>query len=193
MRKIPAALVTPARIYFRIRRRVYLLRYRNLSIGAGAMILGKLEIRGKTKVEVGPGVRILGHVRISGGGNVQIGEDTRLNGCWIIASTRVRIGKLCRIADCGITDNDYHNLHPKDRHKTATPKTRAPIAIDDNVWIGLRAIILKGTSIGRDSVVGAGSVVKGAVPVGVVVAGNPATVIKRFDYDKCDYDGFELS
>jgi hypothetical protein len=49
-----------------------------------------------------------------------------------------------------------------------------------NTWVGARAIVLKGTTIGDDSVVGSGSVVRGEVPAGVVVAGNPAVVVKTF-------------
>ena len=55
----------------------------------------------------------------------------------------------------------------------------APITIGDRVWIGCRAIILAGVTIGEGSVVAAGSVVTRDVPPGTLVAGNPAKVIRE--------------
>ena len=54
----------------------------------------------------------------------------------------------------------------------------APITIEDNVWLGGGVVVLPGVTIGRDSVVGAGSVVTRDVPPGVVVVGNPARVVR---------------
>ena len=55
-----------------------------------------------------------------------------------------------------------------------------PVKIADNVWIGMNAIILKGVTIGENSVVAAGAVVTKSVPANTVVAGNPAVVVKTF-------------
>jgi acetyltransferase-like isoleucine patch superfamily enzyme len=57
------------------------------------------------------------------------------------------------------------------------------VTISDNVWVGLSALVLKGSTVGKDSVVGAGSVVRGQVPPGVVVAGDPPQILKRFKAD----------
>ena len=51
--------------------------------------------------------------------------------------------------------------------------------IEDNVWVGARSVLLPGASIGRDSVIGAGSLIDGPVPPGVVMAGNPARIAAR--------------
>jgi acetyltransferase-like isoleucine patch superfamily enzyme len=59
------------------------------------------------------------------------------------------------------------------------PLKTAPVIIEDNVWIGMNAVILKGVTIGENSVVAAGAVVSKSVPANVVVAGNPAVIVKE--------------
>ena len=120
-----------------------------------------------------------GLVRISGGGDVQIGDNTLLNGCWVVSASEVSIGQDCLISDCGITDTDYHNLEPELRHAPAGDRSVRRVQLGCNVWVGAQAIVLKGSSIGKDSVVGAGAVVRGTVPERVLVAGNPAVVVKN--------------
>lgn len=56
-----------------------------------------------------------------------------------------------------------------------------PIKIEDNVWIGGGAIILPGVTIGRNSVIGAGSVVTRSIPADCVAVGNPCRVIKHIE------------
>jgi acetyltransferase-like isoleucine patch superfamily enzyme len=92
----------------------------------------------------------------------------------------------------GIADSDFHPLDPAQRLQDALalapylegrpqrPKLRtAPVRIRDNVWIGMGAVILKGVEIGENSVVAAGAIVTKSVPPNVVVAGNPAVVVKQ--------------
>src|SRR5438477_1526329 len=67
----------------------------------------------------------------------------------------------------------------KDRPPRPKLETR-PVKISDNVWIGMNAIILKGVTIGENSVVAAGAVVTKSVPANCIVAGNPAAVVKTF-------------
>ncbi|WP_319458210.1 MULTISPECIES: acyltransferase [unclassified Mycobacterium] len=176
------AVRTLARMWFAVCRRYYLLRYRRLEAGPGVVITGRLRLVGATRLSIGANSVIRQSVRVDGGGEVVIGESTRLNGdCWIGATTVVTIGDWCLISDCAIFDNDFHNVAPAERHLPPRPEVAAPIVIGDNVWIGTRALVTKGSVIGDDSVVGAGAVVRGEVPAGVVVIGNPATVVRRFD------------
>lgn len=173
-------MMAVARVVFAARRGWCRVRYPGLSMGKGVMIIGRLRLRNGTKVHLGDHVRIRRTVRITGGGSVTIGARSRLNGTWIVASENVEIGEGCLVADCGITDTDFHNLPPEDRHKDPTELTRNPVSIGRNAWIGLGALVLKGSRIGDNSVVGAGAVVRGAVDPEVVVTGNPARVVKRF-------------
>ena len=85
---------------------------------------------------------------------------------------------------CLITDTDSHPLNWEDRLHNDDSKTKSkPIIIEDNVFIGARSIVLKGVTIGRGSVIGAGSVVIHSVPSNVVACGNPARVIKKLNTD----------
>ena len=70
------------------------------------------------------------------------------------------------------------NLILKDKKSIFIDKT---VKIGNNVFIGARTIILPGTTIGDNTIIGAGSVVKGNIPSGVIVAGNPARVIKSIE------------
>ena len=111
---------------------------------------------------------------------IEIGDNTRINGASIHAVERITIGKNCLIAaNVTIVDSDGHGLRPDERY-LVNPSAR-PVIIEDNVWIGLNSIILKGVRIGANSVVGAGSVVSRDVPSNCIVSGNPAQVVKTFD------------
>ena len=76
-----------------------------------------------------------------------------------------------------VLDSDFHEIDPEKR-VGGNPKT-GKVVIGDNVWIGDRVMILKGTAIGKNSVVAAGSVVSGEFPANVVIGGVPARVIRE--------------
>ncbi|MEI6285442.1 MAG: DapH/DapD/GlmU-related protein [Bacillota bacterium] len=119
-------------------------------------------------------------------GIIEIGENTHLNGVSITAYKNVKIGRDCQIASATfITDTDFHPVDPVERLKQVTKKpfnldtvNKKEVIIGDNVWIGWGAIILKGVEIGNNSIVAAGSVVTGKFPDNVIIAGNPAKVVK---------------
>lgn len=126
-------------------------------------------------------------------GTCSIGDFTLLNGAIIMAEERVEIGSHCLIAwNVGIADSDFHPIAPAERRTDAEalapffenrpPRpslVAAPVVIADNVWIGMNAIVLKGVTIGENSVIAAGAVVSKSVPANVVVAGNPAVVVRE--------------
>ncbi len=111
------------------------------------------------RLEVGPGARL------------EIGNGTYLNRNTLVhASTYVRIGADCKVSwDVVIMDTDMHAIPGKDSER--------PVVIEDDVWIGCRAIILKGVRIGRGAVIAAGSVVTKDVLPGTAVGGVPARQI----------------
>ena len=126
-------------------------------------------------------------------GHCTVGDFTLLNGALIMAEDRIEIGSHCLVSwNVGIADSDFHPLEPAQRRIDAQaiapffkdrpprPKLKtAPVIICDNVWIGMNATILKGVTIGENSVVAAGSVVTKNVPPNTVVAGNPAVPVKQ--------------
>lgn len=178
--RLPAPIRPLARAVLAALRTFYRLRHpRTLVCGDDVVILGRLKIAQGTHLVLGDRVRVRGRVIVNGGGVVTVGPDTLLNGCWIGARTSVTVGAGCLISDCDITDSDFHNLDPARRHLPADERAQRPVTLEDNVWVGAHALVLKGSTVGRNSVVGAGAVVRGEVPSDVVVVGNPAQVVKH--------------
>ncbi|MGA8210767.1 MAG: acyltransferase [Nocardioidaceae bacterium] len=180
VRELSGPRAVAAGVVFALKRRWYAARYPTLEMGRHVKFVGRLRLRGGTRLVLGDNVRLRKQVRVNGGGTVTVGADTLLNGCFLISATEITIGPRCLVSDAGILDNDFHNLPPALRHEPPTELTRAPVHIEENVWIGAHALVLKGVRIGRDSAVGAGAVVRADVPAQCVVSGNPATVVKRF-------------
>lgn len=124
------------------------------------------------------------------GSEIAIGDDVGMSGCSITAMERIVIGDEVLIGSgVLIVDSDLHPIDPAGRRYSKKGVQTAPVVIRDNVFIGARAIILKGAEVGEGSVIGAGSVVSRSVPPYSVVAGNPARIVKRIDI-ACD--GHEL-
>lgn len=116
------------------------------------------------------------------GGKVEIGDGFGISGSTIYSTSSITIGKNATIgANCKIIDNDFHPLDPEQRRLGLNEEhtKRQPIKIGDNCFIGMNSIILKGTTLGNNVVVGAGSVVHGSFPDNCIIAGNPAKVIRQ--------------
>jgi maltose O-acetyltransferase len=114
------------------------------------------------------------------GKNTCLGDGVYLNfSCVILDNNEVSIGHRVMI---GPAVQIYTAAHPVEaKTRIQGWEVAKPIAIEDNVWIGGGAVILPGVTIGRNAVVGAGAVVTRSVPPNVVVAGNPARVIRRIE------------
>lgn len=111
-----------------------------------------------------------------------IGDDLRASGVVICAEQSVRIGNRVTVgANSTIVDSDFHPLNPNQRALDPKAGQKAGVVIGDDIFIGMNCTILKGTEIGDNCIVGAGSVVSGQFPAGSVIAGNPAQVIREND------------
>lgn len=108
---------------------------------------------------------------------LDIGSSYINAGAQIRCMERIRLGNGCAIGrNVMIMDFDAHDIYYSDGTKNNITK---PITIENHVWIGAGATILKGVTLGEGCVVGAGSVVTKDVAPHTIVAGNPAKVIKR--------------
>lgn len=115
------------------------------------------------------------------GGVLTIGAGTCMSGTTIYAAERISLGSHVLIGvNTKIVDNDFHPLHADKRFPMKREDiARRPVEIGDDCFIGADCIILKGTRLGKNCVVGAGSVVSGTFPDNVIIAGNPAKIIRE--------------
>lgn len=144
---------------------------------------GGIRIRGRGEITFGQQVFLLGTVVpieliAHEGARIEVGEKSIINyGTSISAHQQISIGNRCKIGHyVFIMDNDQHDVI----ERTRTPPSR-PVVVEDDVWIASHAIILPGVRIGRNAIVGAGSVVTRDVPPDTVVAGNPAKHVRRLE------------
>ena len=160
-----------------------------------AQIFRFMRSKRERAVEIGEHVSCYAGVSFALGenGSCKIGDFSLINGAMIMANDRIEIGKHCLISwNVGIADSDFHPLDAAQRridtmalapfYKDRPPRpeiTAKPVFIKDNVWIGFNAVILKGVTIGENSVIAAGAVVTKDVPANVVFAGNPGVIVKH--------------
>jgi maltose O-acetyltransferase len=114
------------------------------------------------------------------GQNIYIGDHVYLNVlCTILDCNQVHIGHHVMIGPAVQIYTAAHDLQAETRNQGW--EVARSIVIEDNVWMGGGAILLPGVRIGRNAVVGAGTVVSRNVPANTVVVGNPARVIREIE------------
>jgi acetyltransferase-like isoleucine patch superfamily enzyme len=166
----------------------------------GVQVRGRLILAGRPIISVAPGsVLVLGDgvslfsaVRanplacfqpcvlrtLAPGAELDLGQDVGLSGTVVCAARSVRVGEGTIFGSGAVViDNDFHA--PDGAYGWRNDYAQAkPITIGKGVFVGARAIILKGVSIGDRAVIGAGTVVTRDVPAGAVAAGNPARIVR---------------
>ena len=112
---------------------------------------------------------------------IEIGNNVGISGSTIYARKGIFIGDNTLIGgNVKILDNDFHPLEVEARNRDDKSMIRSKeVIIGKNCFIGCNSTILKGSIIGDGCIIGAGSVVCGEFHAGVIVAGNPARVIKN--------------
>lgn len=123
-----------------------------------------------------------GQFTVFPGAIIRLGNHVGLNGTAISAKKCIEIGDNTMIAaNVIIVDSDFHAVWPpENRWITSTADHDREVIIGRNVWIGMNSIILKGSRIGDNSIIGAGSVVNSLIPANCIAAGNPAKVVRIF-------------
>lgn len=142
--------------------RLYLLLLRlkaRLLLRQEVAVFGNFTIVNPALVKFGRGCAINEGVYILGRSGITIGDD-------VVLSAR------CMLLDAGLSTEGTAETDSR-------PYVDGPIVIKEGAWIGAGAIVLPGVTIGRHSIIGAGSVVTADVPDYTVVAGNPARQLKR--------------
>lgn len=166
--------------------------------GTNVVFLGPTIIRSYTMaaIKIGDNVlfdAVLNHnlVGLTGptvlcanpGGRIVIGSHSGFSSVVINARERIEIGSYVNVGgNVRIFDHNFHSLDWRERRPPENKSVvrSAPVVIEDDVFIGTNAIILKGTHIGARSIVAAGSVVFGLdVPPDSLVRGNPAVIVPR--------------
>jgi len=115
-------------------------------------------------------------------GSIKLGDNVALNGTVITSKKSISIGNGSMIApNVIIVDSDFHQTWPPgSRFVSDTSEYDEAIRIGNNVWIGMNSLVLKGSIIGDNSIIAAGSVVTGSIPSNCIAAGSPAKPIKYF-------------
>jgi len=167
-----------------------MFRYRCARVGKRLHLEGAAPlINGTGRIELGDDVHVGSPCTwdIEANAELIVGNRVSLNYRGIVsAATSVRIGDDTLVAgDVAIFDNTNHPVSPARRLAGAPmmPSEIAAVEIGRNVWIGIGCIIMRGVTIGDNSVVAAGSVVTKSVPENTLVAGNPAVPIKKLADD----------
>ena len=161
-------------------------QYSPIAYACGVLLPGRREGRGPVAwvrgrpmpdVRAGQGSITLGHVGLypdvklhcTGAGRIVIGDGTFFNrSARVFAGREVTFGKKCMVS-WQTTITDFAGFD------AAEPF--APVVLEDDVWIGNRAIILGGTRLGRGCIVAAGAVVQGEFPAGSILTGKPAEIV----------------
>jgi len=167
-----------------VRLRIGLRHGGRVRFGRSVIANHRLDVRGKGSVTIGDDANLyafVGRTRLytrSPAARIVIGRNVRLNGTTIQAAELIEIGDDCILGDANVMDTDMHPIDADRRHNPAARIRTAPIVMERNVWVGGQAAVLQGVRIGENSVVGFRAVVTSDVPPNVVVAGNPARVVR---------------
>ena len=173
-----------------------LLNVFKVTHGDNLRIQGRIFIRNKGKINIGENVKIKSGMRYNPigcevntrlvayrGGEIIIGNNVGISNSILISRSKVQIEDHVLIGNgCKIWDNDFHSLAVDKRHSVDESLIKSSqIVIKKNAFIGGCSIILKGVTIGEDSIIGAGSVVSKDIPDNEIWAGNPIRFIKKIN------------
>jgi acetyltransferase-like isoleucine patch superfamily enzyme len=114
------------------------------------------------------------------GGRLSLGDRVGLSNSTIVCMRAVSIDDDVFLGgDSKVYDTDFHSVLAEERRRRGNPGARtAPVTIQRGAFVGGHCIVLKGSTVGEESVVGAGSVVRSAIPAREIWSGNPARFVR---------------
>ena len=191
-----------SRLTLRIMSGLWILeaRMKGFQLEGESLFLGRpiMSRHAESTIRIGSGIRCYNARRanliacpqpsvirtLSPGSQLILGRNVGISAAVLVAARSIEIGTGTQIgAGAVIVDNDLHSRDPSGYWGPLEPSEARPVKIGDRVFVGARAIILKGVTLGDDAVVGAGAVVTKNVPNGHLAFGNPA-VVRPIDRSK---------
>ena len=151
---------------------------RRFRAGSRFRVFGRLSVRGPGEVVFGDNVATWGRVNAwtyAKDARLVAGDNVMMSGTKFACAQRIVVGGGSILADASIYDTDFHSTRA-DRRSPDAPVRVAPVEIGENVWVAAGAILLPGTTIGQNCVVGAAAVCMRSFPADKVILGNPAKV-----------------
>ena len=148
----------------------------------------RLDIMPFNKFYIGQDSTIEDFSTINNGvGNINIGDRTRI-GISNVLIGPVTVGNDVMFAQNVVLSGLNHSFEDVTLPPADQPVTTSAITVEDEVWIGANSIITAGVTVGKHSIIGSGSVVTKNVPPYSVTVGNPARVIKKYNFDNKSWD-----
>jgi acetyltransferase-like isoleucine patch superfamily enzyme len=160
-------------------KRYYRLRGVRFRAGSNFQVFGALHVRGPGEVVFGDNIIVGQRATASthdAGARIIVGDNVMMEGTRFRCMTEIVIGRDGILGEANITDTDFPGI-PVGRHSRSAKVRTAPVHIAENVWITPSAVILAGTRIGKNSVVGCLAVCMREYPENVIIMGNPAKPI----------------
>jgi acetyltransferase-like isoleucine patch superfamily enzyme len=157
----------------------------DVTVGTRVRVRSRLQIGGEGRVVIGdrcefessPAGTVINAVGTAV--VVRIGEGCGVNGLDVYAADDVTIGNRCMVGECTMVTTDFHSTDRDRWSREARPK-RGPITVGTNVWLANRTVITKNVSIGDNSVVSIGTIVREDVPANVIVSSHEQRIVKEF-------------
>jgi len=169
----------------------------NCILGENSKIYAQANINNpsaiKANITIGKHTHIAGNLTVwANAGKIEIGDSSFIGeGSRVFSARHIKIGDRVQIAHgCNIFDNNIHSLDSVERQQEYVQNITGglvklfslkekEVIIEDDAWLGASVIVLKGVTIGKGAIVGAGSVVTKDIPDHTIAVGNPARVIRK--------------
>lgn len=171
--------------------KIFRKREKYASLGRDSYIYNPMIICGAKKISIGNNVKILDNARIS----IYDNEEDKIviqidDGCYIgynfsiLAKAKVHIENNVLIASNVLISSENHGIDPEsDLYYMKQSLEGKDVRIGEGTWIGEKVCVLPGVNIGKKCVIGAGSIVTKSIPDYSIAVGNPAKVVKKYDFD----------